>query len=263
MAMWYNSSPVQARTKFGLEVQNNSFKIPIVLGELHGPDCFRVSTILHIYWSRQPRVIRILRLLLLKFVVAYCIVHQWVSVSQIVRWICWNPLSEFFSDLFHICGHSLLTLLIGWGWLEIVELSQDRFHEWFFHHNSYLMKISFCSHLNCLKVIAIKFCTWHDSCVVMACAKFCSNMITYEWVTLKPVFRRIWHMIEISWVKWARSSITSISVGKSFWNFAWSMVVSLPCSVLNFKIFQKLKFKFGRISYFIWTPWTTLAKLIR
>ena len=39
------------------------------------------------------------------------------------------------------------------------------------------MKIAFNSHLNCNIVITTKFCTWHDSCAVMVCAKNCSNLI--------------------------------------------------------------------------------------
>ena len=33
----------------------------------------------------------------------------------------------------------------------------------------------------------MKFCTWHDSCAVVACAKFCSDMILYNGFTLKPI----------------------------------------------------------------------------
>ena len=58
------------------------------------------------------------------------------------------------------------------------------FHEWFFHHNSNSMEISFCSHPSCSEVITIKFCTRHDSCAVMPCAKFCSDMMPNNGVTL-------------------------------------------------------------------------------
>ena len=47
------------------------------------------------------------------------------------------------------------------------------------------MEISFCSHQSCIEVITTKFCTWQDSCAVVACAKFCSDMIPYSGVTLK------------------------------------------------------------------------------
>ena len=44
-------------------------------------------------------------------------------------------------------------------------------------------EISFSSHPSCNEAVAMKFCTWHDSCAVMACAKCCSN-IPYNRVTL-------------------------------------------------------------------------------
>ena len=37
------------------------------------------------------------------------------------------------------------------------------------------MEILFCLHLYSKNVIATKFCTCHDSCAVVACAKFCSD----------------------------------------------------------------------------------------
>ena len=61
-----------------------------------------------------------------------------------------------------------------------------------FHRNSNFMEISFCSHPSCSEMIAMEFCTWQDSCAVMACAKFCSDVIPYNRVTLKQIFYRIW-----------------------------------------------------------------------
>ena len=58
-------------------------------------------------------------------------------------------------------------------------LSRVPFHG-VFHCNSNSMEISFCSHLSWSKVIAMKFSTWHNSCAVVTCAKFCSNMIYYN-----------------------------------------------------------------------------------
>ena len=81
-------------------------------------------------------------------------------------------------------------------------LNWDPFHEWFFHHNSNLMEILFCSHPSCNEVIAMKFCTGHDSCAVVGCAKFCSDMMSYNGVTLKPIFHPIWITMEKSFVKW-------------------------------------------------------------
>ena len=56
----------------------------------------------------------------------------------------------------------------------------------FFHRNSNSMEISFHSHVNSNTMITTKFCTWHDSCAVVACAKNCcdlmaSNRITARW----------------------------------------------------------------------------------
>ena len=61
----------------------------------------------------------------------------------------------------------------------------DLFHEQFLHHNSNSMETSFCSHPTCGEVITMQFCTWHDSYAVMACAKFYSDMIPYNGITLK------------------------------------------------------------------------------
>ena len=48
-------------------------------------------------------------------------------------------------------------------------------------------KFLFCLNPNCSGVIAMKFCTWHDSCTVMARAKFCSDMVPCNEVTLHEV----------------------------------------------------------------------------
>ena len=63
--------------------------------------------------------------------------------------------------------------------------SWGSFHERFFYRNSNLMKTSLCSHPNYSKVVTTKLCTLYDSCAVIACAKFCSNMISYNGVTQK------------------------------------------------------------------------------
>ena len=51
---------------------------------------------------------------------------------------------------------------------------------------------------------------WHNSCGVVACAKFCSGMIPYSGVTLKQIFHWIWIMMEKSFVKWAPDCIPRI-----------------------------------------------------
>ena len=52
------------------------------------------------------------------------------------------------------------------------------------------MENSFCSHPSCSTVITMEFCSWYDSCAVVACAKFCSNMILYNAVTLQQIIHR-------------------------------------------------------------------------
>ena len=64
------------------------------------------------------------------------------------------------------------------------------------------MEISICSHPNNNIVIATIFGTWHDSWAVVACAKFCCDMITSNWITAKWNFHRIWIVMEKSLVKW-------------------------------------------------------------
>ena len=46
----------------------------------------------------------------------------------------------------------------------------------------------------------LKFCTWHDSCALVSCVKFCSDMISYDEVILKLNF---WITKEKSFVEQA------------------------------------------------------------
>ena len=62
-------------------------------------------------------------------------------------------------------------------------------HERISHRNSNLIEFSFCNHPGENIVIAMTFCTWYDRCAVVACAKFCSDMIAYHGVKL------IFHLI--------------------------------------------------------------------
>ena len=54
------------------------------------------------------------------------------------------------------------------------------------------MEISFHSHLDSNTVIATKFCTWHDSCAVVACAKVCCNLMASNRIMARRSFHRIW-----------------------------------------------------------------------
>ena len=70
-----------------------------------------------------------------------------------------------------------------------------------FHRNSNLTEISLCSHPRWGRVITMKFCTWHDSCNVMAHRKFCSDTISYNGFTSKVIFHLIWITLEKLFVK--------------------------------------------------------------
>ena len=54
------------------------------------------------------------------------------------------------------------------------------------------MDISFHSHLDSNAVITTKFCTWHDSCAVVTCAKNCCDLMTSNRVMARRSFHRIW-----------------------------------------------------------------------
>ena len=54
------------------------------------------------------------------------------------------------------------------------------------------MEISFHSRLDSNTVIATKFGTWHDSCVVVACVKICCDLMASNGVKGRRSFHRIW-----------------------------------------------------------------------
>ena len=58
---------------------------------------------------------------------------------------------------------------------------------------SVLIQISFCSHPNSIGVIATQFCTCHDSCAVVVCAKFCCNILASKWDYSKNSFPWNWN----------------------------------------------------------------------
>ena len=74
-----------------------------------------------------------------------------------------------------------------------------------------VMEISFCSHPNTNKVIATIFGTWHDSWAVVACAKFCCDVIISNWIRAKWNFHHIWIVMEKSLVKWVPALIPILS----------------------------------------------------
>ena len=84
--------------------------------------------------------------------------------------------------------------------LEDLEDVEIEIKEWVLEPISgmtFSIEISF-SHPKCVEVIAMKFCTWHDSC-----AKFCSDIIPYNGDTLKLFFHLMWITMVKLFVKWA------------------------------------------------------------
>ena len=58
------------------------------------------------------------------------------------------------------------------------------------------MENSVCSPPNSNKMFATKFCKWHDSSVVMPCAKVCCDLMIRYWITAKWNFHGILIVIE-------------------------------------------------------------------
>ena len=54
------------------------------------------------------------------------------------------------------------------------------------------MEYLICHNLISTTVIATKFCTWRDSCAVVACAKFCNILMVKNWIRAKQIYHRIW-----------------------------------------------------------------------
>ena len=101
----------------------------------------------------------------------------------------------------------------------------DPFHKCFSHLKSNSMKKSFCSHPSCSTVITMIFCALYDSCIVMACVKFCSNMIDYNGVIQKPIFHQIWITVEKPFVTWAPVLILVVLDTGMIW--AWSLSITI------------------------------------
>ena len=60
-----------------------------------------------------------------------------------------------------------------------------------------------CSYSNSDKVFIAKFCTCHDSCAVVACAKICCDLSTKNWIIAKWSFHQTSITSKISTVKCA------------------------------------------------------------
>ena len=85
-----------------------------------------------------------------------------------------------------------------------------------------------------MKVITVKFCAWHDSYTVVACVKFCCDMVPNDGVTQKPkLFPWIWITTENpSWNEpliqhWFRQWLVSWRPQTITWTTVDSSVVGI------------------------------------
>ena len=66
------------------------------------------------------------------------------------------------------------------------------------------MEIALCSHPDSDQRIVTKFCTWHDSCAVVACARICCNLMASNWIIGRQTLHQIWIVCNKSFVKCIR-----------------------------------------------------------
>ena len=94
----------------------------------------------------------------------------------------------------HLGESSMVNTLVTQ--LRIVLLNRDPFHQRIFHYISNPTGISFCFEPHIHEMIATRFCTWHDSCVVVARAKICSDLMIMVGNTVKQRFHWICAMMQ-------------------------------------------------------------------
>ena len=87
------------------------------------------------------------------------------------------------------------------------------------------MEIPFHSHFESNRVIATKFCTWHDSCAVVACAKICRDLMASSGITARRSFHRIWIAGKKTLVKRAPGpiSLRIFILIQILWTFCYSI----------------------------------------
>ena len=95
------------------------------------------------------------------------------------------------------------------------------FHWRVFPRNSNSMEILFHFHLDSNTMIDTKFCTWHDSCTVVACAKICCDLMASNGITARQNFHRIWI---------AGKKIVSETGPWSHWVSGW---LAVSCTALS------------------------------
>ena len=81
--------------------------------------------------------------------------------------------------------------------------SRVRFINVFFITIEIRWRISFYSHFDSNTMIVRKFCTWHDSCAVVAWAKKCCDPMASHW---RRSFSQIWITGKQPWLIWAVKS---------------------------------------------------------
>ena len=96
-----------------------------------------------------------------------------------------------------------------WQWLAGAGLSCEKPVTWpgarFTNSFSIAIQIrwKFCFTLTSILIAwwLSKFCTWHDSCAVVACAKICCDLMASNGITIRRSFHRIWTAGKKSLVK--------------------------------------------------------------
>ena len=84
------------------------------------------------------------------------------------------------------------------------------------------MQISNCCHQNSNKMIANKFCTWHNSAAALSCVKICSDLADRYWIKTRLIF------YQISYYDWKTLSEMDDWCSISLWEM-WSMSDSFSC----------------------------------
>ena len=86
--------------------------------------------------------------------------------EQVSLWLVQYILKQSTSN-FYLISNSIEILLVGWGPGHLTDPeSWGTFHQGFFHCISNSMEISLCFRSSYNEVIAMKFCTWHNSCAM-------------------------------------------------------------------------------------------------
>ena len=116
------------------------------------------------------------------------------------------------------------------------------------------MEISFHSHLDPNTVIATKFCTWHDSCAVVACAKICCDLIASSGITARRSFHQIWIAGKKSLVK--RAPVPVARYTPPSFQITCAAIVSIPYSESSqlriFYVFHLTSYKYHEKWELIW-----------